>query len=176
MDPIAFNLMHGRLLFRYSPAKRKVFVVHGHDHDMRDAVTRFLLELGLEAIVLDEQASRGRTIIEKFEHHSKGALLALAVLTPDDIGYPKDRPGEAKPRARQNVFFELGFFVGKLGRDKVVALCEGEIEFPSDLYGVVYIERHTGETWKIKLLQELEACGVYVPFVYQTLLRNQRTT
>jgi hypothetical protein len=82
MDPIAFNLMHGRLIFRYNPVKRKVFVVHGRNHDVRDTVTRFLFELGLEAIVLDEQASRGRTIIEKFEHHSKGVLLALAVLLP----------------------------------------------------------------------------------------------
>jgi len=149
--------------------------MHGRDHDVRDAVVSFLAELGVNVIVLEQQASQGQTIIEKFERQAKGISLALALLTPDDVGYPKGRPNEAKSRARQNVFFELGYFVARMGRKGVVALCDGEIEFPSDLYGVVYIERGNNDTWQIQLIRELRACGIHVPQAYQRSRYHQRT-
>ena len=163
MDPIAFNLSSGGLIFQFAWTRRRVFVVHGRVHEVRDAVVSFLGKLGIKAIILEQQANRGQTIIEKFENQSKGISLALALLTPDDIGYPKGRPSEAKSRARQNVFFELGYFVAKMGRKKVVALCDGELEFPSDLYGVVYIDRTDSEIWQIQLIRELRACGIHIP-------------
>ena len=162
MDPITFNLSTGGLVFQFAWSRRRVFVVHGRDHAVRDAVVNFLVELGVTAIILEQQANRGQTIIEKFENQSKGVSLALALLTPDDIGYPRDRPAEAKSRARQNVFFELGYFVAKMGRKKVVALCDGEVEFPSDLYGVIYIDRTDTQVWQIQLIRELRACGIHV--------------
>jgi hypothetical protein len=116
-----------------------VFIVHGHDELMKVEVARTLERLGLTPIILHEKPDEGRTVIEKFEHHSNVGF-AVVLLSPDDKGYSvKCAPENAKSRARQNVVLELGFFVGKLGRKRVVALhrvVEG-FEMPSDYGGVL---------------------------------------
>jgi predicted nucleotide-binding protein len=66
---------------------------------------------------------------------------------------------EAQPRARQNVVLELGYFVGKLGRDRVCALKKGILEIPSDYLGVVYTDLDESGGWRLKLAQELQAAG-----------------
>lgn len=134
----------------------KVFVVHGHDDAARETVARFLERLDLEPVILHEQPNMGRTIIEKFEDHSDVGF-AVVLLTPDDVGAVRDRPHNLKPRARQNVVFELGYFAGVLGREKVCALAKGDIEIPSDYDGVVYIPLDDGNGWRMKLVQELKA-------------------
>jgi predicted nucleotide-binding protein len=140
---------------RARPLPRKVFIVHGHEDGPREAVARYLEKLGFEAIILHEQASQGRTIIEKIEGHSDVGF-AVVLLTPDDIGGAK---GEAqKNRARQNVILELGYFVGKLTRSRVCALKRGDIEVPSDFGGVVYVSFDDGG-WREALGRELEAAG-----------------
>lgn len=110
---------------RTEPAARKIFIVHGHDEGAREAVARYVERLGFEPIILHEQASQGRTIIEKIEAHSDVGF-AIVLLTPDDFGGRKGE--EAKDRARQNVLLELGYFVGRLGRARVCALKRGELE------------------------------------------------
>jgi predicted nucleotide-binding protein len=135
---------------------RNVFVVHGHDEGARESVARYLEKLGFTAIVLHEQANQGKTIIEKVEAHS-GVGFAVVLLTPDDVG---GKSAETlKPRARQNVILELGYFVGKLGRDRVCALKRGDVEVPSDFDGVVYVSFEEGSDWRQALAQELEAAG-----------------
>ena len=136
----------------------KVFVVHGHDDGTKQKVARFLERLDLEPVVLHEQPSKGHTVIEKFEDHSDVGF-AVVLLTPDDVGAIEDRPDDLKPRARQNVVFELGYFVGALGREKVCALAKGNIERPSDYDGVVYIPLDNGDGWRMKLVKELKAAG-----------------
>jgi predicted nucleotide-binding protein len=133
---------------------RKVFVVHGHDEAALQAVARFLEQLGLEAIVLREQPDQGRTIIEKFEALANEVGFAVVLLTPDDLAGPADAQGS---RARQNVIFELGYFVGKLGRGRACLLRKGAIEIPSDLYGVIYSDMDAADGWKLKLVRELKA-------------------
>lgn len=81
------------------------------------------------------------------------------MLTPDDLGGSAAAPAQAA-RARQNVIFELGYFAGKLGRGRACLLRKGEIEIPSDLYGVIYKDMDAGEGWKLKLVQELNAAGL----------------
>jgi predicted nucleotide-binding protein len=135
---------------------RKVFIVHGHDDGAREAVARFLERVGLEPIILHEQANRGRTIIEKFEAH-QDVGFAVVLLTPDDEGCEKG--GTPLPRARQNVVLELGYFVGVLGRDHVCALRRGDVEIPSDMTGVVYVPFDNSDGWKQSLGRELEAAG-----------------
>jgi predicted nucleotide-binding protein len=104
---------------------REVFLVHGHDEATREKVARFLERLHLEPIILHEQPNRGRTVIEKFEDHSK-VCYAIVLLTPDDVGGPW-KSNDRLPRARQNVILEHGYFVGLLGRRHVCALtAEGE--------------------------------------------------
>jgi len=137
----------------------KVFVVHGHDDGARQAVARFLERIELEAIILSEQPDQGRTIIEKFETYANQVGFAVVLLTPDDIGGAALAPAQAA-RARQNVIFELGYFAGKLGRGRACLLRKGEVEIPSDLYGVIYSEMDAAEGWKLKLAKELKAAGL----------------
>jgi predicted nucleotide-binding protein len=134
----------------------QVFVVHGHDEAALQAVARFLEQLGLEAIILREQPDAGRTIIEKFEDCAADVGFAVVLLTPDDLAGPVTSPAAAS-RARQNVIFELGYFAGKLGRGRACLLRKGEIEIPSDLFGVIYTDMDAADGWKIKLVRELKA-------------------
>ncbi|WP_240496034.1 TIR domain-containing protein [Vibrio parahaemolyticus] len=139
-----------------SPFSRKIFIVHGHDDGARETVARFLERIGLEAVILHEQANQGRTIIEKVVANSDVGF-AIVLLTPDDEGCVKG--GTPEPRARQNVLLELGYFIGRLGRDKVCALKRGALEIPSDFAGVVWQTMDSNGGWKQALARELEAAG-----------------
>jgi predicted nucleotide-binding protein len=132
----------------------RVFIVHGHDNAAKEGTARFLEKLGLQPIILHEQPSGGRTIIEKFELFSRSASFAVVLLTPDDVGAVSSNSASLRPRARQNVVLELGYFMGRLGRDRVCALYSGGIELPSDYQGVIYVEMDTSGAWKAKLAQE----------------------
>lgn len=140
-------------------ATNRVFVVHGRDHATRDTVARLIEKLGLKALILDEQADKGRTIIEKFEQEAKEVRFAVVLLTADDEGRLRGEEADLKPRARQNVIFELGYFAGAFGRKRVCALTKGDFEIPSDYDGVVYIPLDDFEGWKSKLVKELQAAG-----------------
>lgn len=137
----------------------EVFVVHGHDDATREAVARFVAKLDLTPIILHEQASQGRTIVKNLEHHG-GVAYAIVLLTPDDVGGKNAQ--ELQPRARQNVVRELGYFLGRLGRDRVCGLHRGELELPSDYMGVVYIPFDAGGGWRLQLAKELKAAGFAV--------------
>ncbi|MCA1365806.1 nucleotide-binding protein [Bradyrhizobium sp. BRP14] len=137
----------------------KVFIVHGHDDAALQGLARFLEKIGLEAIILKEQPNQGRSIIEKFEDCAKEVGFAVILLTPDDVGSSVAEP-EHNRRARQNVIFELGYFAGKLGRGRVCLLRKGEIEIPSDLYGVIYTDMDPAEGWKMGLVKELKAAKI----------------
>ncbi|MCC4771307.1 nucleotide-binding protein [Methanosarcina sp. DH2] len=149
------------------PKSNQIFVVHGHDNEMKEAAARILERLGLEPIILHEQADRGATIFEKFEKHSKNVSFAVVLLSPDDKGYKKDQdPHSASYRARQNVILELGYFIGRLGRENVFALLRQEenFEFPSDIFGRLYTPYDSSGYWKNKLARELEAAGYDIDF------------
>lgn len=139
-----------------------IFVVHGHDRAALHESVR-VLERGTarEVIVLREQANAGRTILEKFEGYAAHASFAVVLLTGDDAGGIRSS-SDIRPRGRQNVIFELGFFFGKLGRDRVVVLHEGNVEKPSDISGLAYISLDQAGAWKQALARELEAAGISV--------------
>ncbi|MCY3829138.1 MAG: nucleotide-binding protein [Rhodospirillaceae bacterium] len=137
---------------------KKIFVIHGHDEAALESVARFLTTLKLVPVILHEQPNKGRTIIEKFEKHANVGF-AVVLLTPDDVGALAENRNELKPRARQNVILELGFFLGQLGRELVCPLVKGDVETPSDYDGVVYTKLDEAGGWKIQLLQELKAAG-----------------
>jgi len=137
----------------------KVFIVHGHDNTLKQEVARIIEKQGLEAVILSEQANGGKTIIEKIEENSDvGAAICL--FTGDDYGRAKDATSE-NLRARQNVVFEAGYFMGKLGRGNVILIASPDIEIPSDLQGVVYTNK---DMWQTDVLRELKAIGYNVDF------------
>lgn len=141
---------------------RRIFLVHGRDEGAKNTVARFLENLDLQPVILDEQANRGRTIIEKFESHSDVGF-AIVLLTPDDEGALRGDEKSGRHRARQNVIFELGFFIGRLGRERVCALTKGSaMEIPSDYSGVVYIPLDDGGAWQSRLVKELKSAGLDV--------------
>jgi len=137
----------------------KIFVVHGQDEAAHQGVARFLEKLDLNATILSEQPSQGRTIIEKFEQCASDVGFAVVLLTPDDVGGP-GLAAKQGSRARQNVIFELGYFVAKLGRGKTTLLRKGGVEIPSDLYGIVYINFDVAGAWRSELARELKAAGI----------------
>lgn len=145
-------------------SSNRIFVVHGRDETMKQSVARTLEQLGLEPIILHERPSRGKTVIEKVFGYSD-VSFAVVLLSPDDMAYPKrGSPKNARARARQNVIFELGFFLGRLGRDRVVALYQKarKFELPSDYSGVLYILFDQSGSWQLALVNELKASGFNV--------------
>ena len=138
-----------------------VFVIHGRDTGRKDTVVRFLKEdLNLQTVVLQEEPDEGLTVIEKFEHYAAQAGFALVLLTPDDVGSLGSSTESAQSRARQNVIFELGYFVGKLGRSRVRTLKAGEVEMLSDYEGVIYITMDDAGGWKEELRREIRNAGL----------------
>ena len=137
----------------------EVFIVHGRDESTKQTVARFLEKLSLTPTILHEQPNSGRTLIEKFEQHAPAAF-AVILLTPDDVGAVVGEEDNLKPRARQNVILELGYFLGLLGRDRVCPLIVEGVEIPSDYDGVAYVRLDEFEGWQLKLIRELRAAGL----------------
>ena len=142
-------------------AAKKVFIVHGRNEAAKEKVARFLEKLGVEHIILDEQPGQNDPIIQKFEKYAAQVGFAIVLMTADDVGAEKEEKNNLKPRARQNVILELGFFMGRLGRDRVCSLVEEGVDNPSDYAGVEYVPLDAG-AWKLKLIRELQAAGFNV--------------
>ena len=140
----------------------RVFIVHGHNDAFRESVARLVEQLDLDPIILHEKPNKGRTIIEKFVDYSDVGF-AVVIMTSDDIGGKAKDPSESySPRARQNVILELGFFLGRLGRDRVCALYEEGVEIPSDYDGVLFVPLDKAGAWRLLLGRELRAAGLNV--------------
>lgn len=135
-----------------------VFLVHGHDEAALHEVARFLDSVGLEPRILRELPNRGRTIIEKFEDYAT-TTYAVVLLTPDDMC--EGAAGETK-QPRQNVVLELGYFLGRLGRERVCALFKEGTEIPSDYKGVLFIPLDDRGGWQWTLAKELKAAQLKV--------------
>ena len=157
-DYKSYVLENGHAISRRVATSNKVFIVHGHDEAALYGLARFLEKLGLVSIILKEEPDRGRTIIEKFEQSAEVGF-AVILLTPDDVG-ASVKADKSLARARQNVIFELGFFTGKLGRGRVCLLRKGDVEIPSDLFGVIYTEMDSADGWKARLVREMKEAGL----------------
>ena len=134
---------------------------------LKNEAALFLTTIGLEPIILHRMANGGRHLLTKFQEESEGASFAVVLMTPDDEGGPKTTTTR-RDRARQNVVFELGFFIGRLGSERVAALMKGDVEKPSDFDGIAYINLDGG-AWKTELARELDHAKV--PFDAAKVLR-----
>lgn len=142
----------------------RIFIVHGQDHSRKHELARLLQNItGEQPVILHEQPNSGQVLIEKLENHGSSAGFAIVLLTADDIGRSKhlDTDDESA-RARQNVVFEMGFFFGLIGRERVAVLYEPTVELPSDINGLVYTELDDAGGWKPKLASELSGAGISV--------------
>jgi len=125
----------------------RIFIVHGHDEAAKYELKNFLqnsLKIG-EPVVLQERSSGGRTVIEKFEQEAAVADVVFILFTPDET-VKSHRDEATRMRARPNVLFEAGYFYGRLHRTsgKVIFLVKGDVELPSDVSGIVYIDISLG--------------------------------
>ncbi|ABQ35415.1 TIR domain-containing protein [Bradyrhizobium sp. BTAi1] len=134
-------------------ASNKIFLVHGRDEAAKNEVALFLRNLGLDPIILHLRPNSGRHLLTKFREEADGANFAVILMTPDDVGGIAG--ADVQPRARQNVVFELGFFIGKLGPAHVAALLKSNVEKPSDFDGIAYISYGQGTSWKTELAREM---------------------
>jgi predicted nucleotide-binding protein len=155
-----------------SPPKKEIFLSHGKDLKPLAELKQMLVEFGLKPVILSEQPSGGKTVMEKLEANSNVGF-AFVILTPDDLGgfvemgSKWSRPQRlrkflktAHNRPRQNVILEFGYFVGKLGRDRVACLLKKPVEQPSDMQGIVYLSFKESLTEiKGEIAQELRAAG-----------------
>lgn len=141
--------------------KNEIFIVHGHDNEAKVKAALFISRLGFKPIILHEQASSGKTIIEKIEEYTNVGF-GIVLYTPCDIGGKQITSPQLKSRARQNVVFEHGYLIGKIGRNNVCALVKGDIETPNDISGVVYITMDDADAWHLKLAKELRNSGYNV--------------
>ena len=141
---------------------KKVFIVHGHDNEAKQELARVLEKSDFEAIILHEQPNSGKTIIEKIERYTDVGY-AIVLYTECDKGRDKNVPIEQeKSRARQNVVFEHGYLIAKLGRDHVCALVKGDVETPGDISGVVYVPMDENGAWKMQLAKDMQDVGLPV--------------
>ena len=139
---------------------KNVFIVHGREDGLKNEVARFIEKIGLNAIILHEQASSSMTVIEKLEKHTD-VCFAVILYTACDIGSIKE-PLVYKPRARQNVVFEHGYLIGKLSRKNVCALVEESVELPSDIAGIVFTQHDKNGMWKYTIAKEMKAAGINI--------------
>jgi len=152
--------------------KKEIFISHGKDLEPLKELKEILIEFGFAPIVLSEQPSMGKTVMEKLEAYSDVGFV-FVILTPDDLGgfvelgSKWSRPQRlrnflktAHNRPRQNVILEFGYFIGKLGRDRVACLLKKPVEQPSDMQGIVYLTfKESLKEIKMDMLKELRAAG-----------------
>ena len=139
---------------------QEIFIVHGHNEEMKQTVARIVSKMGLKPIILHEQPDSGLTILEKIERYAD-VDFAVVLYTECDLGRAKEKDQkDEKYRARQNVVFEHGYLIGKLGRDHVCALVKGNVETPGDISGVVYVSMDSAGAWKMQLGKNMKAVGL----------------
>lgn len=136
-----------------------LFIIHGHD-EINTLKLKYLLKerWNLDPLLLTERPGKGRTIIEKFEEEARKARFVFAILTPDDL--IKGSFDEYR-QSRPNVFFELGWFYGQIGRENVCILFKEGTKIHSDLEGISRIKFNEGIVDKfIEIERELKEAHI----------------
>ncbi len=168
-EDLTISSAHTQVVNQKKEYSDRVFIVHGHDDLPKERLAHILIELGLTPIILHDQPNKGRTLMEKFEEEASDVGYAFVIMTPDDLGIEAKLHEEIQKgvkqdglchRPRQNVVMELGFFYGKLGRNRVCCLVKGDIEKPSDFAGIVYLPfiNKVDEVYR-DMVRELRALG-----------------
>ena len=138
-----------------------VLLIHGRDEATKESLLEFLEKLGLHPFVLHEQPDGGKSMMEMSEE-SSDIHFAIILLAPDDLAAPRNKPKERQTRVSQNVIFEWGYFMGKLGRGRVCALYKEGVEIPSDYSGTVYIPMDSRGAWQLLIAKEIKQAGIEI--------------
>jgi predicted nucleotide-binding protein len=143
-----------------TPATNDVFVIHGRDETNQLRLSKLIREdFRLMPIVLLDKPGRSAPTIDKFEHHAQTCSYAIALFTADDRVTTKT--GEEYWQPRPNVIFETGWFVGRLGKERVLILLQEGVKNYSDFDGVNRIQFRDDVEDKFRAIQaELKASGL----------------
>jgi predicted nucleotide-binding protein len=144
---------------------RRIIVVCGADDEMKQALTEALTKLSLIPLVMCEEPSQGKKIVENFNRDYADVTFAVVLLSPDDFAYAKNEAAtKRKLRPQQDVVFELGFLLGKLGKGNVLIFfreCQN-FEIPTDFEGIKVTAFDDRDSWKLALIREVSNCGLAV--------------
>ena len=144
---------------------RRIIVVTGSDEEMNQALNVALTKLSIVPVVLCEEPSQGKKIVENFSRDYADIAFAVVSLFPDDFGYAKNEAAtKRKLRPKQDVIFELGFLLGKLGKGNVLVFFRecANFEIPSDFEGIKLTAFDDRDSWKLALIRELSNRGLAV--------------
>lgn len=151
IEDVRSALIDGRLISSRSP---RIFLIHGRNHFHRDRVANILREINAIPIILEHQVVDSRDAIDILYENARNVDFAVAFFTGDDIGRLNNEDSADKKRARQNVIFEVGLFMGVLSRKKVVIFWDNEAEKPSDIGGIVTLPvSENDDILKMKIIQ-----------------------
>jgi hypothetical protein len=134
----------------------KAFIAHGGDSEALGKLKDFLRALGVDSLVVEEEASEDRSANENVEHYLSEADCAIVLATKGDID---GRTREFLPRG--NILVELGRCQERFP-NKAVWLLEEDTRFPSNVSEKVW-ERFTQSSMEkafIKIAKELRAFGI----------------
>lgn len=142
---------------------RQVFLVHGRDEKLKDAVAALLERAGSHPVtILNERPSDRRMLVKHPQERSADSRHAVILLTADDLAGPRldsGREPHFSLRARQGVVFELGVLVAALTPSCLCVLYEDGVELPCDIDGITYVLLDLAGTWRSKLLLHLRGAG-----------------
>lgn len=142
-----------------SPTQDVVFAIYGGDQTAKQAVTAFIEKLGLRTRIVDSKPHYSTYTNDLIDRNLKYAF-AIMVLTPADIGYPQSNPQQPRIRASQSDILKLGCFLGELGKGKVCALFQEDMELPTGNDGIAFIELDNKEGWQLKLAKQIANAGI----------------
>ncbi len=142
---------------------RQVFLVHGRDEQLTDAVAALRQRAGSHPVtILNERPSDRRMLVEHPEERTADSRYAVILLTADDVAGPRldsGREPHFSPRARQGVVFEMGVLVAALTPRCMCVLYEDGVELPCDIDGISYVRLDLAGTWQSKLLLHMRKAG-----------------
>jgi hypothetical protein len=143
-----------------APTTDKIFLIHGHDEMNQLRLSRLINdEFHLEPVVLLDKPGKSAPTIDKFEDHAQSCSYAIALFTADDKVVTKR--GEEYWQPRPNVIFETGWFVGRLGKERVLILLQDGVRIYSDFDGVNRVQFQENVDDKFRAIRgELNAAGL----------------
>lgn len=129
-------LDQGGTMEKYRPS---VFI--GSSYEARDVARAVENHLQRETDAtkwFDVNTTSGMTVIEWLIGAVWSYDFAVMILSPDDLGTSRNETFEI---SRDNVIFELGLFMGRLGRNRTFIVQDARLRLPSDL-GAVHTFRY----------------------------------
>lgn len=155
-------------------SKKNVGIIYGHKRELLEYTKEKISEYEKKGyrvrceLLGSKDLRKGSSIFEEFKEKFDSLDSAIIFMTKDDVGISEkalsdilsiklsaeELKSRLNHRARQNVVFELGYVVAKVGKGNYRIFAEKDIEIPSDIQGK-YLERDLSNDNIEKIIKEL---------------------